>query len=131
MVKMVSLKCPDCGAVLSIEEGRKQCFCQFCGAKIVMDDGSTTNIYRDEARIKEAEVNEQIRLKELELELSDRQQKKQTLKTKIIVSIVLGVIGGVLLLLSNVSEAAGVVGFGCLAAIFFIWLLGDSLSNDK
>ena len=130
MVKMVSLKCPDCGAVLSIEEGRKQCFCQFCGAKIVMDDGSTTNIYRDEARIKEAEVNEQIRLKELELELSDRQQKKQTLKNKIIISIVLGVIGGVLMLLSNVNETAGVVGYACLAAIFFIWI-GGLLSNDK
>lgn len=130
MVKMISLKCPDCGAVLSIEEGRKQCFCQFCGAKIVMDDGSTTNIYRDEARIKEAEVNEQIRLKELELELSDRQQKKQTLKIKIIVSIVLAVIGGLFMLLSDVNETAGILGFGCLVALLWVWV-GGLISNDK
>lgn len=29
MVKIISLKCPECGADISIEEGHKQCFCQF------------------------------------------------------------------------------------------------------
>lgn len=29
-----SIKCPDCGASLHIEEGRAQLFCSFCGAKI-------------------------------------------------------------------------------------------------
>lgn len=41
MVKIISLKCPECGADISIEEGHKQCFCQYCGAKIILDDGKT------------------------------------------------------------------------------------------
>ena len=54
MVKIISLKCPECGADISIEEGHKQCFCQYCGAKIILDDGNTTHTYHkvDEARIK-------------------------------------------------------------------------------
>ena len=35
-VKFTSVKCPDCGAVLPIEEGRNQVFCSYCGSKIIM-----------------------------------------------------------------------------------------------
>lgn len=84
MVKIISLKCPECGADISIEEGHKQCFCQYCGAKILIDDGTTTHTYRkvDEARIKEAEVEREIRLKELELELYDKQTKEKNQKLR-------------------------------------------------
>lgn len=32
-IKLVSVKCPDCGQTLSIEENRTQAFCTYCGAK--------------------------------------------------------------------------------------------------
>ena len=128
MVKMVSLKCPECDATLSIAEGRKQCFCEFCGAKIIIDDGSTTNVYRDEARIKEAEVREQIRLKELELEVDERKQKRKILKIKVIISIILGILGGIL---SVIPFANGtMLDLLCFVIIAWIWL-GGAISNDK
>ena len=37
-MKIVSLKCPECGASLNIEEGRKMCFCSHCGTQIMLDD---------------------------------------------------------------------------------------------
>lgn len=37
-MKAKSLKCPECGANLVIEEGRSFCFCQYCGCKIMLDD---------------------------------------------------------------------------------------------
>lgn len=79
MIKMVSVKCPECNASLSIEEERKQCFCQYCGTKIIVDDGSITHTYRkvDEARIKEAEANESIRLRELMFEEKSMQTKRK------------------------------------------------------
>ena len=46
MIKTVSLKCPECNANLEIEEGRKRCFCQYCGTKIMLDDGSCTYTVR-------------------------------------------------------------------------------------
>jgi uncharacterized Zn finger protein (UPF0148 family) len=69
MVTMISVKCPDCGATLSIEEGRQNAFCSYCGSKVIINNENEI-VYRhiDEARIKEAEAAREIRLKELELE---------------------------------------------------------------
>lgn len=33
-IKLVSVKCPDCGQTLSIEENRTQAFYTYCGAKV-------------------------------------------------------------------------------------------------
>ena len=35
-IKMVSVRCPDCGAALDVEEGRTQLFCSYCGAKVII-----------------------------------------------------------------------------------------------
>ena len=82
-MKTISLKCPDCGADLKdlcIEEGRTFCFCQYCGGKILFDD-ETVRISikyekQDTARIKEAEVKESIRIRELEYQ--EREAKRDT-----------------------------------------------------
>ena len=85
-MKLVSLKCPDCKANLNIEisKNRKHCFCEYCGSKIYIDDGATSHTYRkiDEARIKEAEVRENIKLKEIqlkekEIKILEKQMKNQ------------------------------------------------------
>lgn len=77
-MKFVPVVCPKCGANLNVEEGRKECFCSYCGTKIVVDNENSkesTNTYVriDEARIREAEAKERIRLKELEL-MEERQR---------------------------------------------------------
>ena len=63
-MKLINLKCSNCGAALEIDPERTQAFCSYCGAKLFIDDENIniTNRIVDEARIKEAEV----RLKELE-----------------------------------------------------------------
>lgn len=66
MVKLVHLYCPQCGASLEVEADRKFCFCSYCGAKAVIDDGTTTTRVVDEAKIREAEAMERIRIKEAE-----------------------------------------------------------------
>lgn len=95
MVKMIALKCPECGAKLQIEDGRKECFCQYCGHKILLDDGSveTTYTYRkvDEARIKEAEVDKLIRLKELEIKQKELDSDNELNNFKIKITIGLAI----------------------------------------
>ena len=80
-IKMISVKCPDCGASLDVEEGRRQCFCSYCGAKVMINN-ENEYIYRtiDEAGIKKAEVEKEIRLKELELQAA--QQKDNNVLNK-------------------------------------------------
>ena len=140
MIKMVSVKCPECNASLSIEEERKQCFCQYCGTKIIVDDDSITHTYRkvDEARIKEAEANESIRLRELMFEEKKYADKKKEKAFKVKMSVILGIVGSILLVIGFLGgEATGnsdsgiymlsFIGMFAWIAIAFIWSGG----NDK
>ena len=81
-MKLKVLKCPECRANIEIEEGRKSCFCSYCGCKIVLDEEKQEHTYnynynyvkRDEARIRENERKEKVRLSELEYE--ERKDKR-------------------------------------------------------
>lgn len=67
-VHFVSVKCPECGANLPMEEGRKEMFCSFCGTKVIMYNDNE-HIYRhiDEAKIKKAEAEKAVRMRELDI----------------------------------------------------------------
>lgn len=78
-IQFVSVRCPDCGAELSIENGREQAFCSYCGAKVLVHNDNE-HIYRniDEARIKEAENERILRLRELELEEKENSRSRKS-----------------------------------------------------
>ena len=135
MVKVISFKCPDCSANLSVDGELKQCFCQYCGAKILIDDGSTIHKYHkiDEARIKEAEVKELIRLKELEIEEKTRIDKEKNKANKIKLSIILGLVSAILIFVGFAAGEASsnpdssfyilsMIGMFGLFGIFFAWM---------
>ena len=88
-IKLNSVKCPECGAMLPIEEGRTQVFCSYCGAKVIITN-ENEHIYRhiDEAGIKQAEV----RMRELDLEEQRATQGNILEKTLTIIWLVLSVI---------------------------------------
>ena len=129
-MQIISLKCPECNATLSIEGERKFCFCQYCGTKILVDDGSTTHTYRkvDEARIREADIQENIRLRELMLEEKKFTAKEKAKALKIWFSIILTVLGIGLIAIESIFPlgAFGVAGLACLAILFLIWKSGKS-----
>lgn len=134
MVKIISLKCPECGADISIEEGHKQCFCQYCGAKILIDDGSTIHTYRkvDEARIKEAEVDKLIRLKELEIKQKEAERKGKIKILKIKAVLLLVFTGAIVIIFGQLRdyvmlEMCGL--FPIIVALFIVMSLSDS--EDK
>ena len=118
-MRIMSVKCPECNATLSIEDDRKRCFCQYCGTKIIIDDGSTTHTYRkiDEARIREADVKENIRLRELAIEEKKLEAKENTNKQKVKATIILGVVG---MLCFFIASIGGIYGLGPIGIIGFI-----------
>ena len=81
-VKYVTIKCPECGANLPIEEGRQAIFCSYCGSQVMLVDENeykykyeVTHHHVDEAKIMRAETDrcrteadKEYRLKLLELE---------------------------------------------------------------
>ena len=42
-MRLISLKCPECGGGLHIEEGMSRCYCSHCGTQILLD-GDSQNI---------------------------------------------------------------------------------------
>lgn len=92
-VRFTSVKCPECGASLPIEEGRSQVFCSYCGTKILITN-ENEHIYRhvDEARIKQAETDRIIRMRELDLAEKSNRSRKTLTTIWLIVSLILLVI---------------------------------------
>ena len=76
-MKLINLRCTNCGADLQIDADRKQAFCTYCGTKLFLDDENIhiTNRIIDEARLKEAE----IRLKEIEYQ-HERELREETIR---------------------------------------------------
>ncbi len=128
-MKTIVIKCPDCGASLNIEDGRKTCYCQWCGAKVMIDDEIDKHVYVDEARIKEAEVKEKIRLKELEIEVDKRNEEKKSKAFKIKLSGILAIVGVLLLVIANLISSDNFlwwIGYMCLLSIACIWVFGSN-----
>ena len=92
--KLISIKCPDCGQTLTIEENRTQAFCTYCGAKVLISN-ENEYVFRqvDEADIRKAETERLIKLKELELqeqrEVHGRNLRRVLTVIWLIVSIIL------------------------------------------
>jgi len=129
-VTFTSVKCPECGANLPIEEGRERMFCSYCGTQIIMTN-ENEHIFRhvDEAKIKQAEVNQAIQLKKLEIIERKRAAAEKTKKIKIVVSIAMGVVGIILMLAG--AGMGGLVGLLVLEGVMFIWIMSDGNKDDE
>lgn len=116
---MRSAMCPSCGAnVIIKKDNREFCFCEYCGAKILLDDYRSTHRVVDEAKLKQIESEHIFRMRELELEEKSR-QKFETL-TNILIKIwmvitLLVIVGAVI---------SGLVGDGVMDAAVVLFYIG-------
>ena len=77
-IKLVSVKCPECGAALTVEDGRQQAFCSYCGTRVLIaNENEKITRTINEAEIKKAEAERDIRLKELENENQKQKNNKK------------------------------------------------------
>ena len=138
-IQFISVKCPDCGAELSIDNSREFAFCSYCGTKILIHN-ENEKIYRriDEARIRETETERLIRLKELELLEKEQGDKRKRARAKIKWSLLLGTIGILMLIVGyalgestgdsdSMFYMIGFMGLFPLMAAFGMW--GDWSDN--
>lgn len=128
-VKFISIKCPECGAKLDVEEGRKEFFCTYCGTKIIMQNDNEY-IYRkiDEAKIKRAEADEKVELKKLELLEKQRIADEKAKQIKIFFTVILATIAIVFIWLGDSGNFAFTMpGLVCCYILMAMWLG----KNDK
>lgn len=142
-IKVNSIRCPECGASLPIEEGRKQIFCSYCGSKVIVTD-ENEYVYRhiDEAGVKKAETDRIVRLKKLEMKEKRNAINQKMTKTKIKISFVLATIGALMLIVGSIAGSASgdsnsgyymisMVGFFPLLSIPFIWLFSKKEEEEE
>lgn len=91
MITMIKLVCPACGANLEVDNKLSQCFCQYCGAKILLhNENEFVDRIVDEAKLEE-QKNEKERI-EFEKHKFQEQQKDLEKGIKLIVILMLGMI---------------------------------------
>ena len=137
-MKLVSIKCPECSANLDVEEGRKHIYCSYCGAEIMLEN-ENEKVYRkiDDARLKEAEVREKVRLKELELEEYKIKKEEKKSKIKIVVVLVAVLVGLLMLLYGGLSKNENISTWGMLVIMWtglacgFVFLTKHGNKNNK
>ena len=116
-IQFVTIRCPECGADLQIEDGREYAFCTYCGAKVIIANDNE-HILRtiDEARIREAENTRLLALKELSLEEMEniRNRKLMMLAYSVALSFV---IIGALICIFNWAGSFGIM-IGIYIALF-------------
>lgn len=117
-ISFISIKCPECGADLSVENGREFSFCTYCGTKVMMNN-ENEHIYRniDEARIKEAETERMIRLKELELEERENARGRNGILIAYAIALAFVLIGAIICIFNVTAGAFGIM-IGVYIAMF-------------
>ena len=138
-VSFVSVKCPECGASLPIEEGRSSIFCSYCGTKVIVTN-ENEHIYRhiDEASIKKTETDRLIRLREIELEEKEREleraEKQQRTKRTIIIFVVWIAVSALFILLGQNNKTCSTIGYGLGVVglwVALFWFLSNETRKTK
>lgn len=111
-MKFIPYKCPTCGGMLQIQEGKKKVFCRFCGTPIFIEE-----------ELSEQKIKYDTRMRELELMESIERRRQETANAKI---LMIGIAAVVLfcVILMGVVFALGVgkVDSGALGAICMLVL---------
>ena len=114
-VKIISVKCPDCGAVLTIEEDREQAICSYCGAKVLIHNENEYVVrHIDEAGVRRAETDRLVRMKQLELMERERAEAQRARVLGMRVSSVLAAVGALMIVGGSLAgRAAGPAAAWC------------------
>lgn len=108
-INLVPVECPVCGATATIDASRPKAFCSYCGTQLIINN-ENEHIYRnvDEAKIVQTMSNEQIRLKELELEEKERLRKHKRKLALGITAFVLMLSGIIVSYIEDWGSMAGI-----------------------
>lgn len=132
-IKFTSVKCPECGATLPIEEGREQIFCSYCGSKIIMTN-ENEYIYRkvDEAEIKQAETDRIIQMKKMEIIEKKREEAARTKRIKVKWTIVLGILAVIFIGVGYIGTNYGFImpGLICCIIMMYMWMMNDNKDEE-
>ena len=129
-VQLIAVKCPACGADINVESTREFSFCTYCGTKILMNN-ENEHIYRniDEARIKEAETERMVRLRELELEEKENARGRKGILAAYGIALVFVLVGALICIFNGTAGAFGIM-IGAYIGLF-TYIKSDEKKKKK
>lgn len=126
---MRTIKCTNCSANLTIQDDNRDfAFCEYCGTKIMLDDYRSTHRVVDEAKIKQAEIDKEIKLKQLELIEQQQNNNKKSRKVKLIVSFI---VFGIAIIIGAFNDEISSAILLALTVILFIWIFDSIETNNS
>ena len=133
---LVKLECPYCGAELSIKSGTLECFCTYCGKKLLLTDDVqrsevTAHInYKDMARLKELEMKEREIAKQEEKERLEAQatanyyaRVRKRIKVSVFFAAIFSFLMGIFAAAGTFAEVENIENIDMIISISLLMLL--------
>ncbi len=84
-MKMVAMKCPECGASVNADLDKETAYCEFCGARLFLQNENEYTIHNvDEAEVMRARLERE----KWEKSQEEEQKRKLWLKRGIIICLI-------------------------------------------
>ena len=141
-IKLITVRCPQCGSMLNVDKDRKMFYCSYCGAKVILeDDHEYTYRTIDEAKIKQAETDQMVELKKMEMIEKKQAAREKSKKQRIKIALCLAAAGSICLVLGFLlGDASGnpdsglymisFVGFFLLLGAVYTAFCSDDSNDD-
>lgn len=131
-MKVISVKCPECGATLDVDESRTQVFCSYCGSKVLLQN-ENEHIIRvvDEAGVKRAETDKMVKSMQIDAAKQKREELKEARQKKLKLGIIVGSIGALILIIGAVAKIDMMISLGFLIAVVGGIFLFGAFNNDS
>lgn len=127
---MKKIECPSCGENLTLEDDNRECaFCEYCGAKITLDDIYSTHRVVDDARLNEAEAEQTLKQLEWTEEQEAEKEKKRQLKMKTL--IIAGIVSAVSILIGYIANSPLFSTIGGLTIVCTYFAVKDDDTRRK
>lgn len=128
---MRACQCPNCNAQISLDDSRDFGFCQYCGTKIMLDDYRSTHRVVDEARIKEAETDRLIRLRELEIEEKENERSRKGRMAAFMVALTFVIVGAIIEVFDPYNTLGMFIILGGAYVAMFTFISADSQKKKR
>lgn len=92
-MKLIDLKCENCGANLKIDTDNIQAFCQYCGSKLLIDMDRLSEVLKEKEKTKQVIEKEQhiTKRKEMDQNYKKEKEKREFKETIIVFILVIGI----------------------------------------
>lgn len=132
-ISLNTIKCPECGANLDVEEGRKKLFCSFCGAQIILSNDNEHIIHTiDDAEVKHAQTEQLIKVRQLEIAAKEQEAEERRKNIKFIISVIVGLFGVICIFFGYSTDESDYLmpGMVALTILMYMWLF-NGISHNR